>query len=100
MSASQNLDLEFARTTRRRLGRQTIFCDPQIPRYSAVLETGFPANQQRQEVLRGTQCPGLKPPVLIMTDVFFVMQAIVRMKQGNCTSKIIDERFEECVAPS
>ena len=28
-----------------RLVRQTDFCDPQIPWYSEVLETGFPASQ-------------------------------------------------------
>ena len=39
----------------RRLGRQTVFCDPQIPQYSAVLENSFPASQQRLEVFRDTQ---------------------------------------------
>ena len=37
MGTSQNLDP-------RRLVRQTAFCDPQIRRYSAVLENGFPAS--------------------------------------------------------
>ena len=37
----------------RRLVRQTAFCDPQIPQYSAVLENGFPASQLRLEVFRG-----------------------------------------------
>ena len=39
----------------RRLVRQTVFCDPQIPRYSAVLESSSPASQQRLEAFRGTQ---------------------------------------------
>ena len=39
----------------RRLVRQTAFCDPQIPQYSAVLENNFPASQQRLEVLKGVQ---------------------------------------------
>ena len=39
----------------RRLVRQTAFCDPQIPQYSAVLENSFPASQQRLEVLRDAQ---------------------------------------------
>ena len=39
----------------RRLVRQTAFCDPQIPQYSAVLENGFPASQLRLEVNRGVQ---------------------------------------------
>ena len=37
----------------RRLVRQTAFCDPQIPQYSAALENSFPANQLRLEVNRG-----------------------------------------------
>ena len=48
LSTSQNLNP-------RRLVRQTAFCDPQIPQYSAVLENSFPASQLRLEVLRGTQ---------------------------------------------
>ena len=52
VGTSQNLDP-------RRLVRQTAFCDPQILRYSAVLENDFPASQQRLEVFRGTQVVGL-----------------------------------------
>ena len=37
----------------RRLVRQTVFCDPQIREYSAVLENDFPASQLRLEVNRG-----------------------------------------------
>ena len=57
--SSQNLDLVFARATRRRLVRQAAFCDPQISQYSAVLENGFPTSQQRLEVLRGPQSSGV-----------------------------------------
>ena len=58
MSTSQNPDPVFAHGIRRRLVRQTAFCDPQIPEYSApALENSFPASQQRREVLRGAQVP-------------------------------------------
>ena len=48
LSTSQNPDP-------RRLVCQTIFCDPQIPQYSAALKNSFPASQLRLEANRGVQ---------------------------------------------
>ena len=44
----------------RRLVRQVVSCDPQIPQYSAVLENDFPASQLRREVNRGVQICSFK----------------------------------------
>ena len=55
-SSSGNLDTPI-NLDPRRLVRQTAFCDPQIPQYSAVLENSFPASQLRLEVNRGVHVP-------------------------------------------